>query len=491
MALSRRGSPLPALNQHEQPFVEHVRSLRGMSIYHANGHKLGAAASPEIVELLGEDMFASSTWQNASAYQTALQPAEALAADAWGADRSFYLVDGSSSGNHALFLATLRPGDDVIISRDLHWSMLVALIMTGAHPHYVVPRMHPELDISLGIVPKDVENALEAHPDAKLVAIVSPSFCGVASDLKRIADIAHARNVPVYIDEAWGAHFHFHPDLPASAMASGADAAVSSVHKLLAALSQGSVLHMQETRLDPHRVAQAVHMAQTTTPLLPIVASLDAARHRMATQGETLLQRTIELSIDARQRLSQIPGLNVIDAERLGIDARFQDVTKLAIDVHEWGLTGFDVEQVLNERFSIAIETSDHRGILAIINTGDTPEDIDHFVATFATIAKDIAPDTRHLCSVRSSGATISSAPQVMTPREAFFADSEEVYLVDAIGRAAADLVTPYPPGIPILVPGELITTEKATYLLDLEKIGRGTYGALSHRAGKVQVVKE
>lgn len=493
MALSRASLTLSALDQYDRPFVDYVRSLRAreMASYVAVGHKLGAAASPEIIELLGPDLFASNIWLTGSAHHAPLRAAEALAADAWGADHSFYLVDGSSSGNHALFLAALRPGDDVIVSRDLHWSMLVALIMTGAHPHYVAPRVHTELDISLGIAPEDIEAALREHPNTKLVAVVSPSYCGVASDLRQITNIAHARDVPVYVDEAWGAHCHFHPDLPASAMASGADAAVSSVHKLLPALSQGSVLHMAGSRLDAHRVTQAVHMTQTTTPLFPILASLDAARQQMATRGEERLQRTIDLSLDAKQRLSRVHGLDVVDARRLGIGEQFHDATKLVVDVHELGLTGFEVEQKLNDRFDIAVEMSDERGVLAILNTGDTPEDIDRLVSALTSIADDVYLNQRRMMPIRSSGAAIAPAPQVMTPREAFFAESEETWLADAVGRIAADLVTPYPPGIPILVPGELVTEEKVAYLLGLEEIGRGTYGALAHRTGKLQVVSE
>lgn len=491
--MTRASSARPAVNQLATPFVDHVRSLRerNVSIYVAVGHKLGAAASPEIIELLGADLFASNAWLTGSAHHAPLHDAEVLAADAWGADQSFYLVDGSSSGNHAFFLSTLRPGDDVIVSRDLHWSMLVALIMSGAKPHYVVPRMHPELDISLGIAPEDVESALEAHPETRLVAIVSPSYCGVSSNLKGIADIAHARDIPLYVDEAWGAHLHFHPELPASAMESGADAAVSSVHKLLPALSQGSILHVQGTRLNAPRVAQAVRMTQTTTPLFPILASLDAARHQMATQGAELLGPTIDLALDARQRLSRIPGLDVIGAERLGIGRQYHDPSKLLIDVHQWGLTGYEVEQLLNEHYSIAVELSDQRGVLAVLNTGDTSEDIDLLVSAFAGIARDIYPNQPRMIPMRSSGTAIGPAPQVMTPREAYFADSEEVCLADAVGRITADLVTPYPPGIPVLLPGELITAEKAAYLLDLERIGQGTYGALSSLSSKVQVVKD
>lgn len=493
MSVPRTDPPRSALTQNDLPFVAHIRDLRDrdVGIYHSTGHKLGAAASPEILDLLGPEVFASSPWINAPAYRNAARDAETLAAAAWNSDRSFYLVDGSSSGNHALFLAALRPGDTVIVSRDLHWSMLVALIKCGARPVYVVPRLHPELDISLGVAPEDVAAALDAHPEARLVAIVSPSFCGVASDLRAIAEISHGRDVALFVDEAWGAHNHFHPALPASAMDSGADAAVSSVHKTLPALSQGSILHMRDARLSAQRVSQAVYMTQNTSPSYVIMATLDAARRQMALHGEELLERTIALSLDARRRLARIPGLDVIDAARLGLDDRFHDATKLVVDVHALGVSGFEVNRLLAERFDIALEMGDHRGVVGNFSTGDRPEDIDRLVAAMEALVEQVRATSPASCPWRSSGAALQPAPQAMTPREAFFSETEEVPLRDAVGRVIADLVTPYPPGIPILVPGEVITAEKAAYLVDLERHGQGTYGTLAERDGMVQVVRD
>ncbi len=279
------------LDHRKLPMVEHIRALRERDVttYLSIGHKLGAAVDPEIVDLLGQAFFASNTWLNGDDFHEALFKAERLGADAWGAARSFYLVDGSSSGNHAFFLATLGPGEKVIVSRDLHWSMLVSIILTGAEPIYVAPRIHPTLDIGLGISAEDVGAALERHPDARLVAIVSPSFCGIASDVAAIAQAAHAKDIPLYVDEAWGPHFHFHPALPGSALTSGADAAVGSVHKLLPAVSQGSVLHVNSELLDVERIETAVRMMQTTSPLLPILATIDGARRQMMLAGESML----------------------------------------------------------------------------------------------------------------------------------------------------------------------------------------------------------
>ncbi|MGH2551433.1 MAG: aminotransferase class I/II-fold pyridoxal phosphate-dependent enzyme, partial [Thermomicrobiales bacterium] len=337
-------APELILDHHQAPMVAHIRELRdrGVSPYLSIGHKVGAAADPELLDLLGRDFFESNTWITGDAFHEALHRSELLAAEAWGSQQSFYLVDGSSSGNHALLLGTLRPGDEVVVSRDIHWSLLVALILTGARPIYVAPRLDPMYDIGLGIDPDDVQTALEEHPEAKLVIVVSPSFCGVSSDLSRIAEVSHRRNVPLYVDEAWGPHFHFHGRLPMSAMASGADAAVSSIHKILPAVSQGSVLHLQGDLLDRERISTAVKMMQTTSPLLPIIATLDGARRQMALSGHEHLDRVISLSEWAKGELGAIPGIDVIGAGALKLDEQRADITKFVLDVHGMGLTGFE-----------------------------------------------------------------------------------------------------------------------------------------------------
>lgn len=475
--------------------VDHIRSLRQRDVttYLSIGHKLGAAVGPEIEELLGRDFFASNTWLNGDEYHAALLAAERLGAAAWGADRSFYLVNGSSSGNHALFLAVLAPGDKVIVTRDLHWSMLVSIILTGAQPIYVTPTLHDELDVGLGIDPMQVETLLDEHPDAALIAIVSPSFCGVASDTAAIAAIAHERGVPLYVDEAWGPHFRFHPTLPQSAIDAGADAVVGSVHKLLPAVSQGSVLHLQGGRLDIDRIEAAVRMMQTTSPLLPIVATIDTARRQMALSGEELWGRTIELAKQLRARVAAIDGIDLIDADRIGLPSRFVDPTKLVFDVHQLGLTGFEVERMLNERFAIAVELSDFRGIIANLNCGDSQASVDRLIEALIEISQRdrvIASRSGSIRSTRSSGAAIAISAQMMTPRDAYFAPSRSIELENAEGEIAAELVTPYPPGIPVLAPGEVITREKIDYLLESGRQGRGNYGASGAAPQTIAVVR-
>lgn len=478
-----------ALDQRRAPMIEHIRDMRDRGIvpYLSIGHRLGDAADPEIVALLGRDLFESNTWVNAVEYEAALHDAEQLAAGAWGVDRSFYLVDGSSAGNHALFMATLRPGDKVVVSRDLHWSMLVAIILCGASPVYVTPSLNHAHDVGTGVDTSSVRRALDLHPDAKLVVIVSPSWCGVSSDLAAIADVAHARNVPLYVDEAWGPHFQFHPELPKSAMESGADASVTSVHKILPAVSQGSVLHVRGSRIDQERLATAIRMMSTTSPMLPIVASLDAARRQMALEGEERLAEVIRLSRRARTEIDAIAGISVLASEHIGLPDTRQDLTKLVIDAHRLGISGYDLESRLNQEFAIAVESADWRGIVANFNLGDTDTSVGRFVDALRAIAGTIDAPDGDLSFARATGNVLGLPDQVMSPRDAYFSATRRIPLSNAVGAIAAELVTPYPPGIPVLAPGEVITSERIDYLQAVYARGAVNYGN-RHRESELSI---
>ena len=487
-----------ALDHQRVPLVEAIERYRaaGIAPFSTPGHKQGAGMDPALKALYGEhalrsDIPVSGGVDDIHFKWDTLRQAEDLGADAWGADRTFYLVNGSSTGNHAFFLATLGPGDEVIVARDIHKSLLVALIHTGARPVYVAPRLHPELNVGLGVDPADVASALAAHPRAKLVALVSPSYCGVSSDLTAIADVAHARGVPLYVDEAWGPHFHFHPALPPSAMTSGADGAVASTHKVLGSITQAAILNIQGPRIDHGRIATTVSMAQTTSPAAYILASIDACRRQMVLDGQALLDRTIALAEEARRRLQAIPGLRVLDGEQLGVGA--YDLTKLVIDVHGLGMTGFEVEEALRARFSIVPEMSDLLGIMCLITIGDTRESIDRLVHAFETLATErrvrLHGNGHPGAHLRSSGAVIAPGVQAMTPREAFYARSRAIPLAEAAGEVSAELVIPYPPGIPVLAPGDVISPEKVDYLAFGTAHGMYISGPADHRLRTIRVV--
>ena len=485
---------MPTLDHRRAPLVEGIRRYRerGILPFSTPGHKLGVGADPELRDLLGAAAFAGDIPLGGGIDDShfrgdTLRAAEALAADAWGAERSFFLVNGSSAGNHAFLLATLRPGDEVVVARDLHTSLLVALILTGVRPVYVAPRLHPELNVGLGVAASDVAAALDAHPAARLVALVSPSYCGVASDLGAVAAVAHARHVPLYVDEAWGPHFHFHPSLPPSAMASGVDGAVASVHKVLGGLTQASVLHVQGTRIDPSRLATTVGMVQTTSPAATILASIDACRRQLALEGRALLERTIDLAEAARRRLQALPGVAVLDAEALGVAC--VDATKLVIDVHGLGITGFDAERALRERFGLQPEMSDLVGVVCLVTVGDTPASIERLVAAFVALSTERRPAAMATAALRSSGLAIAPGEQALSPREAFFAPTRVVPLTEAVGAVAAELVIPYPPGIPVLAPGDVISAEKVAYLERGTALGMSLSGPIDPTLRTIRVV--
>jgi arginine/lysine/ornithine decarboxylase len=493
MSVHLESPPTPRVQapaHHRVPLVEVLRRYQeaGTVPFSCAGHKLGGGADRELVAMLGAELFRADVWLDTGTHDRALRAAEALAAAAWGADRCFFLGNGSSSGNHAFLLATLDPGDEVIVARDLHKSMLAALILTGAHPVYVAPRLHPELGIAVGVHPDDVAAALDAHPAAKLVAVVSPSYFGVAADLAAITRAAHARDVTVYVDEAWGPHFGFHPRLPLSAMAAGADGAVTSTHKMLSSLSQSSILNLRGGRVPPGRVAAAVRLTQTTSPLVPLVASIDACRRQMALHGEQMLDRTLGLAADARRRLGMLPGLRVLDAAALDLGPRQLDPTKLVVDVAGLGLTGLAAEQALRERFAIAPEGSDLSSVILFVTIGDTAASIDQLVGGFTALCAERTVVAAG-APPRSSGAAIGPGVQALTPRDAFFAPARTVPLRAAAGEVAAELVTPYPPGIPVLAPGEVITADKLDYLANGRANGMYVCGPADPSLATIRVV--
>ena len=482
------------VDQTQVPLLDGLRAYksRDMAPFSTPGHKLGAGADAELVELLGAEVFRADIPLGGGVSDThfrgaPLRKAEELAATAWGADRTFFLLNGSSAGNHASLLASVRPGDKVIVARDLHKSLLVALILTGANPVYVSPALHPDLNVGLGITPEQIARALDEHPDAKLVALVSPSYCGVASDLAGIATVAHARGVPVHVDEAWGPEFHFHPQLPPSAMSSGIDSAVISTHKVLGSLTQAAVLNVQGLLVDVDRLSTTIDMVNTTSPSVLILASIDATRRQMALHGEELLDRTIALAQDARLRLQAIPGVGVLDAVQLGV--RNFDLTKLVVDVDGLQMTGYEAEDILRNRFGVCPEMSDRVGLVFLVTLADTQQSIDRLVDAFTTISRERYTGSARLVMARSSGAVVAPGDLAMTPRDAFFAASRKVTLAAAEGEVSAELVLPYPPGIPVLAPGEVITADKIAYLQEGAAHGQYISGPADPTLTTIRVV--
>ena len=487
--------PALANSQQSAPLLEALQGYldAGTVAFSTPGHKGGRLIDDQLRELLGEPVFHADVWLNTARHDAALRAAEQLAAETWGADDAWYVVNGSSSGNHALLLTLLQPGDTVIVARDAHMSVLTGLILVGANPVFVAPELHPNHAMSIGVDPARIAEALDAHPQAKLVIVTSPTYHGVASDLTGIVAAAHARNVPVMVDEAWGAHFPFHQSLPVHAMAAGADAAVISLHKTLPALSQGAMIAIQGERIDRGRLHTGVRMMQTTSRCLPILASLDSARRQVALHGWGLLELTIALAAWTRRELCKIPGISLIDHEALGLTANRVDPTRLVIDTAGIGLSGYKVEALLRDEFGIAPELSDRRGIVCVVTVGDTRASLGALIDALTAISNRhsmFESRFRRLAS-RSVGEAIDPGEMSMTPRDAFFAKSHAVPLPAAIGCIAAEPIIPYPPGIPVLVPGERIGWNKLIYLAQIVAGGGICAGAADPRLLTIRVVDE
>jgi lysine decarboxylase len=460
--------------QAATPYVDALLGYRarGMVPFHTPGHKLGKGAPPVMHELFGSALLAVDL-ANAGGVEdtresTALvRAAEDLAAEAWGGERCFFLVNGSTSGIHSLLLAAAGPGDGVILPRNAHKSVQAALIFSGAVPHYVEPAIDPVWGIPLNVPAERVAAAVAAHPDAKAVFVVSPSSNGVCAALDAIAGVAHRGGLPLVVDQAWGPHLRFCSRLPLDAMSAGADAMVASTHKLISGLTQSSVLVARGQRLGLRRLESIVKMTQSTSPQVLIYASIDAARAQMALHGEELWSRAVDNADWLRARLARLEGVRVLSDEVLTAPGVADlDRTRVTVSARDLGLTGYELETVLRDEYGIAVEAADPLNVLLNVTFGDSRDD----VAGLASAMADLAARRRGAAAI--SGATpLASWPrftrQVMSPRDAFFARSEAVPVGQTAGRVSAEIVAPYPPGIPIVAPGEEISDEIAVYLAE------------------------
>ena len=466
------------------------------------GHKQGRGAPPEFVAAFGERALALDIPHDGGTFDAHLEhdplaAAERLAAALWGARDAVFLVNGSTTGNLAALLTLGRPGRPIVVTRAMHKSLLAGLVLSGARPVYVVPAAHPESGLLLDLPPESVAQALAAWPEATAVALVSPTYTGVTSDTAELAALCHARGVPLFVDEAWGPHLPFHPALPAAAIPSGADLAVTSLHKLAGSLTQTALLLMAGNLVDPAQLRAATAMVQTTSPAAFLYASLDAVRRRLALEGEQLLARTLELAEWARRELAAIPGLEVVGPEIVaGRAGAGFDRTRLVVDVQGLGLTGLEVKRILRRDFRIAAEMADLVSVVFLLTIGDTPETVAALVAAFRALAAgrdrpgSAAERNAVRALLRSTGPIVAGAPQAMTPREAFFAPAERVPLAEAVGRVAAEPVTPYPPGIPVLAPGEVVRPEVVEFLQAGRAAGMRFNGASDPTLATLRVVR-
>ncbi len=422
---------------------------------------------------------------------SALAAAQALAAGAWGAERSWFLHNGSTAGNQIMLMATCHPGDVVLTSRNTHKSIVSGLVVSGARPVYIRPELDPDSHIAHGVTPQQIEEALDRHPEARAVLIVSPTYYGACSDVAGIAEVAHRHGIPLLVDEAWGAHFPFHPSLPPHAFAAGADMAVTGVHKLLGAFLQASMVHVQGDLVDGARVDVVANMVQSTSASALLRASLDVARMQMATEGEALLAGVIALAEEAREAINRHPRLSCLGKELVGNHGVVAlDPTRLVVNVTGAGVSGYEADRLLFEQHHVAVELSDFANVLADVTIGHDRADLDRLVAALAALADD--PHARRLNPTGYVEEALRVLPeQALSPMEAFHAPQERAPLDQSVGRVSAEMAATYPPGIPVLVPGERLNPALVAHLRAQVDAGGRIVGPSDTRLATIQVVKE
>jgi arginine decarboxylase len=462
------------LDQGKTPLLDALKKYArsNHAAFYTPGHKQGQGISPQLIDCFGSGVFKADLPELPEIgglfdSQGVIQLAQEYAAAAFGADYTYFLVNGSTCGIVAAILATCGIGDKIILPRNVHQSAIAGLILSGATPIFVNPEYDPVLDIAHSITVEGVESALKQNLGVKAVMMVYPTYFGVCGDVEAIAHLTHNYNIPLLVDEAHGAHFAFHPDLPISALKAGADLSIQSIHKTLGALTQASMLHVQGDRINRDRLTKSLELVQSSSPSSLLLASLDAARQQMAVKGKQLMSRTLQLAESARNQISQIPGLSVLELNLVTPGFVALDKTRLTVNVSSLGLTGFAVDEILVD-YGVIAELPSLQNLTFIISLGNTDADIDQLVQ-----AMKIATKHKQAVEIERAISPFNHQSKLaLTPRQAFYAETETLPIEQTCNRLCAELVCPYPPGIPVLIPGEIVTTEAIIYLQKIQSLG-------------------
>ena len=410
---------------------------------------------------------------------TPFQEAQDLAAEAWGARRSWFLINGASQGNHVALLALAHVGREVVVQRNAHSSTIDALVLSGLRPAFAAPEVDPELGIAHCLTPDALDAALRQTPGAVGATVVSPTYFGAMADVAALADVAHGHGVPLVVDEAWGAHLAFHDGLPAHALSLGADLVISSVHKVVGALTQSAVVHIgHDSRIDESLVDRCVTLVESTSPSALLGLSLDAARRAAAVHGQRLLDETLQALADTRAAVRALPGLEVLD-ERLagapGVHA--YDPLRLAIDVRGTGESGYEVARLLHELDDVNMELAGENVVVAVFGMGEPAAE------SSARLVAALTRAVEHLPGAAEARRVAFAPPPpwgelAMTPREAFLGPQEVVPAGEGVGRVAAESLAAYPPGVPNVLPGERLTAETLDYIRQALELGGSLRGS-------------
>ena len=476
-------------DQTKTPLVDALKNFDKISpaYFCIPSHHRGKGASSSFTEVFGKtvlkyDLTETPLTDDLHEADGAIKEAESLASELFGSDRTFFLVNGTTCANEAMIISSVCEGEKILVARNCHKSVLMGLIISGASPVYIEPEISGVFSAFGSISPEKVELAFKNHPDIKAFILTSPTYYGIGSDLQKIADICHSHGALLLVDEAHGSHFAFSDKLPKTALSCGADMVSQSTHKTLNSMTQSSMLHVKGSLVDISKVDAALKIVQSTSPSYILMASLDAARQNAALNGRTAVCRMLDITSYIRSALSSIDGVSCPE-NVAGNEVFSFDKTRIIFSVK--GISGFSLSEILLEKYNICCEMADNYNVVSIIGSSDSYEDADRLIN-----------------AVKETAATVNSGkikefslppmpPIAMTPRKAFFAKSTRTNFKDSVGKVSAEMIAPYPPGIPVIYPGEVITEEIYEFISEAIKDERHIHGFSDKSMETIKIISE
>lgn len=479
------------LSQQSAPIYEALvrHKLNRIVPFDVPGHK-GGRGNKDLTEFLGPnclkvDVNSMKPLDNLCHPVSVIKDAQNLAAEAFGAEHAFFMVNGTTAAVQAMIMSTCKAGDKIIMPRNVHRSAINALVISGAIPVYINPGIDKRLGIPLGMSVSDVEKAMKENPDAKAILINNPTYYGICSNMQRIVELAHSYNMSALVDEAHGTHFYFGEGLPPSAMKVGADMASVSIHKTGGSLTQSSLL-LCGKNVNADYVRQIINLTQTTSASYLLLASLDIARKNLYLNGREMFKKTVDLANYARTEINKLGGYYAFSTELINGDTVFDfDVTKLSIHTRDIGLAGIEVYDLLRDEYGIQIEFGDIGNILAIISAGDSMMEIERLISALSEIKRIYSRDKAGMLEHEYISPIV-----VLTPQKAFYSPKKSVPINESCGHICGEFVMSYPPGIPVLAPGEMITREILDYISYAKEKGCLLTGTQDMKIENINIVE-
>jgi arginine decarboxylase len=482
------------MDQNKTPIFDAIMKYINLkpAYFRIPGHRFERGISKRWKDVVGDEIFKfdlteTSLVDDLHNPEGVIKEAQLLAQEVFHAEHSYFLVNGTTCGNEAMIVSTAFAGQKVAIPRNAHKSALMGLIISGAEPIYIFPELSREWGIQGGITPEDVKEMFKTNPDCKGVMVVSPTYYGVCSDLRGIAKVCHEHNAVLMVDEAHGAHMYFSDQLPDGALVQGADMCAQSIHKVTGSLTQSSMLHVNSSLVDINRLEATLHIVQSTSPSYLLMTSLDMARHDLAVNGQEMIKNAVELSDYARDEINKINGMTCVGEDLIGkAGVKELDTTRLIISARKVGITGFELKELLYEEYGVDLELSDYINVLAIVTFANTKDDIDRLLLALNDIAKKHKRDDEVVNEI-----FLPDVPKrILTPREAFFSVKKDIPWSEARGKIAGEMIAPYPPGIPVIYQGEIVTDQVWEYIEDYRIHGRHLHGPADSNLKTFKVIE-